>query len=86
MVIRLNSLRATASLLALAGALGIAAPAVAQDDAAQDSTADSNEIVVTAQFRDQKLQDVPIAITAMTTISSSAARPISPTSAASRPT
>ena len=57
-----NALTLTVSLAALAAA----APAFAQDTAAQaDAEADTNEIIVTAQFRDQKLQDVPIAITAV---------------------
>ncbi|MBO9498978.1 MAG: TonB-dependent receptor [Novosphingobium sp.] len=46
--------------------LAIAAPAFAQDDTGTASAAgDSNEIVVTAQFREQKLQDTPLAITAV---------------------
>jgi iron complex outermembrane recepter protein len=50
------------------GALCVATPVFAQAapaaaDAAND-TRDVNDIVVTAQFRDQKLQDVPLAITA----------------------
>ena len=57
-----SALTLTVSLAALAAA----APAFAQDTAAQaDAEADPNEIIVTAQFRDQKLQDVPIAITAV---------------------
>ena len=48
----------------------IATPAIAQDqdqDAAQaaTSTQSGNEIVVTAQFREQRLQDTPLAITAI---------------------
>jgi len=51
-------------------AVTLAAPAWAQDDTApQDSTtaqtADPNDIVVTAQFRETRLQDTPIAITAV---------------------
>jgi iron complex outermembrane receptor protein len=55
------------SLIALAGALCAASPAMAQDKPEKPAgeTADANEIVVTAQFREQKLQDVPIAITAL---------------------
>ncbi len=55
------------SAIALATVLATATPAMAQDSS--DSAAaegDSNEIVVTAQFRSQRLQDVPIAITAVT--------------------
>lgn len=44
-------------------ALGVAAPALAQDGASGGYEA--NEIVVTAQFREQNLQDTPIAITAV---------------------
>jgi iron complex outermembrane recepter protein len=44
-------------------ALSVAAPAQAQTQAAED--ADDTEIVVTAQFREQKLQDTPLAITAV---------------------
>jgi iron complex outermembrane recepter protein len=56
---RRAALAATASGIALS----MAAPAFAQAAAADE--ADPTEIVVTAQFRDQKLQDVPIAITAI---------------------
>jgi iron complex outermembrane recepter protein len=48
------------------GAMCIGAPAFAQTAPAADEKADDAEIVVTAQFREQKLQDVPIAITAIT--------------------
>lgn len=43
-------------------ALGIAAPALAQD---ADEETGNREIVVTAQFREQKLQDTPLSITAV---------------------
>ena len=50
----------------------LAAPAAAQDattppaaDAANNAVRGGNEIVVTAQFREQSLQDTPIAITAI---------------------
>jgi iron complex outermembrane receptor protein len=53
-------------------ALAFAAPALAQDDAQPaDAAAEDGaegrapEIVVTAQFREQRLQDIPIAITAI---------------------
>ena len=47
-------------------ALGIAMPAHAQDTQAKDKKDDSTqEIVVTAQFRQQNLQDTPLAITAV---------------------
>jgi iron complex outermembrane recepter protein len=47
----------------LASAAFCAAPALAQTPAAAEVA--TGDIVVTAQFRDQKLQDVPIAITAI---------------------
>ncbi|MBO9498979.1 MAG: TonB-dependent receptor [Novosphingobium sp.] len=42
-------------------------PVLAQDDAktAAADNSDSNEIIVTAQFREQRLQDTPLAITAV---------------------
>jgi len=54
---------AIATLLA-SSAIGFVMPALAQDAA---DTADSDEIVVTAQKREQNLQDVPVAITAIGT-------------------
>jgi iron complex outermembrane recepter protein len=56
-------LRTALSISASLCALATSAPTLAQD--AADGEAGANEIVVTAQFRDQKLQDVPIAITAI---------------------
>ena len=58
--------RTRAVLTAGASALGflVAAPALAQDAAPEDSGANP-EIVVTAQFRAQNLQDTPLAITAV---------------------
>ena len=58
------------SVSALAFAVSLASPAVAQDveqdAAAEDSGQQYNtDIVVTAQFREARLQDTPIAITAM---------------------
>ena len=54
---------------ACALAFGLAAPAFAQQasqaDAAAQSPNDTKEIVVTAQFRKEKLQDTPISITAI---------------------
>lgn len=49
-------------------ALGSGSQAFAQDadDAASDETEDSNVILVTAQRRAQDIQDVPIAVTALT--------------------
>ena len=49
-------------------ALAVAAPGAAQDDQSTqpaEAAADSNEILVTAQFRTQNLQDTPLAITAV---------------------
>lgn len=57
-----NSRVAASSLLALATA--IAAPTYAQD-ASASSPEEENVIVVTAQFREQRLQDTPLAITAI---------------------
>ncbi|MDE2597369.1 MAG: TonB-dependent receptor [Sphingomonadales bacterium] len=45
-------------------AMSLAAPAMAQDAQADDEGA-GREIVVTAQFREQKLQDTPLSITAV---------------------
>jgi iron complex outermembrane receptor protein len=50
----------------LVAALLTAVPAVAQNTQSPDQTGSLGEIVVTAQFRQQKLQDTPIAITAIT--------------------
>ncbi|MBO9601187.1 MAG: TonB-dependent receptor [Novosphingobium sp.] len=63
---RRNARRAFAgvSLAAVAGATAlVAAPAHAEDET---TAATGNDIIVTAQFREQKLQDTPIAITAVT--------------------
>ena len=57
-------LKVSASSIAVAGALLLSAPALGvlrESDEARSST----EIVVTAQFREQNLQDTPIAITAL---------------------
>lgn len=59
------SFRTTASSLALAAAFLVSVPALAQDAAAEDDAVTGDEIVVTAQFRSQNLQDVPLAITAV---------------------
>lgn len=68
MGLQLNRFGATASIVALAGALS-AAPAAAQDGGAKADSgtqAETEEVVVTAQFREQRLQDAPLAITAVT--------------------
>lgn len=52
------------ALGASALAMGIAAPVMAQDKA-NDEEGAGREIVVTAQFREQKLQDTPLSITAV---------------------
>jgi iron complex outermembrane receptor protein len=60
------ALKLSASSLAVAGALLLSTPAFAQDEAAAEGEGrSSTEIVVTAQFREQNLQDTPIAITAL---------------------
>src|SRR6187549_3014971 len=59
-----GSARACLLLSASISAVALASPALAQDRATE--TADSNEIFVTAQFREQNLQDTPLAITAVT--------------------
>ncbi|HZF45471.1 MAG TPA: TonB-dependent receptor [Sphingomonadaceae bacterium] len=45
-------------------AIGIASPAAAQSD--EDNITGNSDIIVTAQFREQNLQDTPLAITAVT--------------------
>tara|TARA_A100001391_G_scaffold95213_2_gene63074 strand:+ start:13400 stop:15925 length:2526 start_codon:yes stop_codon:yes gene_type:complete len=47
-------------------ALGLAMPAQAQESDSESSSRTNNVIVVTAQFREQALQDTPLAITAVT--------------------
>lgn len=61
----IHCFRATASLLAIGAAFASTVPAFAQEAEADKDTRGNEEIVVTAQFRSQKLQDVPIAITAV---------------------
>jgi iron complex outermembrane receptor protein len=70
------------AVCAFLGAALAATPAMAQDqadtaaapaaDAAQPAESDSTDIVVTAQRRSQRLQDVPIAVTALTSEQTSA--------------
>ena len=58
-------IRASASVAALAAALAVSAPALAQESAPpQEASEDSGEIIVTATLRNENLQDVPIAVTA----------------------
>ncbi len=64
MLIGNSCIRASVSALAIASAMSLSVPVQAQSDA-DEAESTPNEIVVTAQFRDQSLQDVPIAITAM---------------------
>ncbi len=56
--------RAALAVSASLGALCASAPAFAQDAPAADDEA-TGEIIVTAQFREQKLQDTPLSITAV---------------------
>jgi iron complex outermembrane recepter protein len=64
--IRMTTFRRVALAATASGiALSFASPAFAQAAPAAEDDASSEEIVVTAQFRDQKLQDVPLAITAV---------------------
>lgn len=54
------------SVSAFAISLSFATPVFAQDESAAEAGHDTNTIVVTAQFREQSVQDTPIAITAVT--------------------
>jgi len=58
-----TSIRKTASVAVMILAAGLSTPALAQD-APQDDSASLDDVIVTAQRREQSLQDVPIAITA----------------------
>jgi len=60
----LKAIKGGLLLGAAASAVSMASPAVAQDEAV--GTGGLEEIVVTAQKREQSLQDVPIAVTALT--------------------
>ncbi|MEP6867494.1 MAG: hypothetical protein ABJA20_03175, partial [Novosphingobium sp.] len=54
------------SYAALAGSLLLAAVPALADEAKENAAASSEpEIIVTAQFREQRLQDTPLAITAV---------------------
>lgn len=59
-----NSLRLRLALAAGASALALSAPALAQEAAGDDFTI--QELVVTAEKREQALQDVPVAVSAFT--------------------
>jgi iron complex outermembrane recepter protein len=60
-----NLFRVTLAVTASFGALCAGAPVFAQDAQTSAEATTEGEIVVTSQFREQKLQDVPIAITAI---------------------
>ena len=51
-------------LLAGAALCAVAVPAFAQSDAQASAPDDGGEIVITARYREERLQDVPIAVTA----------------------
>ncbi len=60
-----NRFRTLLAVSAASAAL-LTSPAMAQDAAAEEDTTTANaEIVVTAQFREQRLQDTPLSITAV---------------------
>ncbi len=61
-----TAFRAALAISASLSALAFAAPAMAQDKPAADDADKTEEIIVTAQFRNQNLQDTPLAITAVT--------------------
>lgn len=62
--IKNNMLRQSVAILFASTAITFAVPALAQDAADEG---EGDEIVVTAQKREQNLQDVPVAITAIGT-------------------
>ncbi len=59
---KLKTMGVVSSLAIMAG---MTAPAYAQDEGNEDSGGRNTDIIVTAQFVEQKLQDTPIAITAV---------------------
>lgn len=59
------TLRSALVTAASIGAIAVANPAFAQDEAAEADAADNDDIIVTAEFREQRLQDTPLAITAL---------------------
>jgi iron complex outermembrane recepter protein len=63
---RTSTFRRFALVASVSGiALSLATPTFAQSKPAADENEASREIVVTAQFREQKLQDTPLSITAI---------------------
>lgn len=60
-----NSISRKGALVASLSLIALSNPAFAQDQAADEPAPAVAEIVVTAQFRAQKLQDTPISITAI---------------------
>lgn len=55
----------SASIAALAGSLAFAAPAAAQEDVGAEEDGALGAIIVTAQRREQDIQDVPLSVTAI---------------------
>src|SRR4051812_26434809 len=53
------------ALCAATALTAAAAPAAAQETEASDPNVDSGEVIVTAQRREERLQDVPISVTAL---------------------
>lgn len=63
-----NHLITNSAMIALASALAWTAPTYAQETGAQEaSTADVGEIIVSARRRNERLQETPVAITAVNT-------------------
>lgn len=60
-----SKLLLSAGSLALASSLGFAAPAFAQDAESAEETRGVGEIIVTAQRREENLQDVPLSVSAV---------------------
>lgn len=65
MPIRMRALRAIFLMSASAGCLGMPATSYAQDNVTMSDAEAGADIVVTARRREEKLQDVPIAVTAV---------------------
>ena len=62
-----GSMAARVYLAIGASALALSAwPALAQENPDDGTASGTGEIIVTAQFREQRLQDTPLAITAVT--------------------